>query len=145
MTDDQKTLLRLKNILRMDSADDSLRIAPEYAPLSAGRTFYYRNGRGTVFETASDVMWVNSYTEDYLNDELMLQKYRGNVMRSEEVQRFLENSALAAIRAKQGESLEAISIICATLFALDYDGDWIEEMFKPCLLKSWSAKQDLGL
>lgn len=136
MNDEQLALIFLKSTLKMDWKDTSLTRAPEYEVLKNGGTFFFRNGQGEVYETRANASWIRSYTEEYLDELLTLNKYYGKVMKKKEVQEFLENDALTELLTVSLETEEMARIICATIAALGYNRDWIKELLMPQLMEA---------
>lgn len=81
MTDEQKALSFLKKAVIVWRKDNLTR-AREYEILKGGRTLFFRDGTGRVYETSAESGFVNVYTEEYLNEALQLRKYTGKVVTS---------------------------------------------------------------
>lgn len=131
MDNELRAILKLKQIFRMDPRDNSITRAPEYEILKGGRTMFFRDGKGKVYETMPDWNNVNSYDEEYLRQAIELVKYSGKTMLREDVEEFLNSPVLEALFCSQEDTDSTIRIICATLEALGYDAEWIREMLVP--------------
>lgn len=137
MTDEQKALSFLKNAVIVWRKDNLTR-APEYEILKGGRTLFFRDGTGRVYETSAESGFINAYTEDYLNEALLLRKYIGKVMTNSDVQDFLESNEMAELRNEGSDAAKDIKIITATLAALGYDKNWLREVLESRLMESYS-------
>lgn len=142
MTDEMKALMVIKSAFRMSWDDDSLKRAPEYDAFGYTGHYFFRNGKGTVYETEPDESWIRSYKEEDLDEALMLRKYDGKVMTNPEIQKFLDSQSFSSIMAEDCEKELKVRTICATLSALGYDVDWIQEMFRDRLERTLSQKMN---
>lgn len=122
---------------------DNLTRAREYEILKGGRTLFFRDGTGRVYETSSESGFVNAYTEDYLKEAVFLKKYSGNVMMNSQVNEFLESKEMAELRNEVNDTVEKMKIIIATLAALGYDKNWLIEELEPRLAENLTVKMDV--
>lgn len=137
MTDEQKALSFLKNAVIVWRKDNLTR-AREYEILKGGSTLFFRDGTGRVYETSAEAGFINAYTEEYLNEALLLRKYTGKVMTNSDVQDFLESNEMAELRDGGSDAAKEIKIITATLAALGYDKNWLREVLESRLMESYS-------
>ena len=130
MPNEMKALWELKEALPILRNDDSLKRAHEFDSLGRGYSYFFKNRKGKVYEIAPGAGWTHAYTEEAINEILVLHKYRDKVMRNCEVQEFLKSDALTTLEKNDDNVDLIIETICATLAALAYDQDWIKELFR---------------
>ena len=138
MTDEEKAIMFLKKALRL-CPDDNISRAMEYESLKGGRTMFFRNGKGKVYETMPDWNTINSYDEEYLDQAIILEKYTDKTMLREDVKTMLECKELRDLFYDNSYKSYAVRSVRATLISLGYDRNWIKDMFEPELYKEFGS------
>ena len=112
MNDELRALSFLRKSLIVKQKD-TLERASEYEVLKGGATFFFRNGTGEVYETSATGGFINSYTEEYLNEVLMLREYTDKVMANSELQQFLQSREITELYREKSDTAGITRIITA--------------------------------
>lgn len=82
---------------------------------------------------------LNCYDEEYLDQAIVLDKYKDRTMTREEVHEMLECNDLKEFFSNNGNKSIAMKSVRATLISLGYDRNWISEMFEPELYDTFPS------
>ena len=133
--DESKAIWIIKATFRnIKWQDYTLSRAREYDVLKSKRYMFIRDGKGCVYEVNLEQEYASTYSEEYLNEALILYKYTKFMLNRETI-KFLDNIKIKKVFEDSNDILKTIETICATLIAVGYDENWINDIFKPKLIK----------